>query len=152
MFEINSKLLHSYIKKNTKATYQVLQNKHYTFPTTAQKQNLTQPRTMCQDQITRYECGCNAPRITPQSVCPQTMTSGTRSTPTANSTVADTPPIASGNGGTMLPMTRQMNSSPGLVWVSRQGSIRESEQVTNSASGRCPEARLSKRSWCSGST
>ena len=40
--------------------------------------------------------GLSAPRMTPQSVWPQTITSGTRSTPTAYSIVAETPPIASG--------------------------------------------------------
>jgi serine/threonine-protein kinase len=35
-----------------------------------------------------------------------------------------------------------MNSSPGLVWVTRQGSIRESAQVMNSASGRWPPASI----------
>jgi hypothetical protein len=45
-----------------------------------------------------------------------------------------------------LPITRQMNSSPGLVWVNRQGSIRESAHVINSASGRWPMASFSKRS------
>jgi len=45
----------------------------------------------------------------------------------------------------MLPITRQMNNSPGLVWVSRQGSMRESAQVMNSASGRWPSASCSKK-------
>ena len=38
----------------------------------------------------------------------------------------------------MLPALRRMNSSPGSVWVSRFGSMRESEQVMNSASGFWP--------------
>ena len=54
--------------------------------------------------------------MTPQSVWPQTITRGTRRTPTAYSMVAETPPIASEYGGTTLPITRQMNNSPGLVW------------------------------------
>ena len=94
--------------------------------------------------------GFSAPRITPQSVWPQTTTAPTRSTPTAYSIVADTPPTLSGYGGTILPITRQINNSPGLVCVSRQGSMRESAQVMNRASGRWPSASDSKRSRCPG--
>ena len=43
----------------------------------------------------------------------------------------------------MLPALRKTNSSPGSVCVSRHGSIRESEQVTNNARGCCPPASRS---------
>ncbi len=43
----------------------------------------------------------------------------------------------------MLPALRMMNSSPGSVWVNRDGSIRESEQVINNANGFCPSTSLS---------
>ena len=65
-----------------------------------------------------------------------------RAPPTAYSMVAETPPMASGYGGTILPITRQMNSSPGFVCVSRHGSMRESAHVMKSACGRWPSASL----------
>ena len=94
--------------------------------------------------------GFMTPFITPQSVCPHKTKCLTSSTPTAYSIVAETPPIACGYRGTMFPITRQMNNSPGLVCVRRQGSIRESAQVTNSTSGRCPRASFSNNSRCFG--
>ena len=40
--------------------------------------------------------------------------------------------------GTLFPTLRTMKSSPGPAFVIRFGTTRESEQVMNSASGRCP--------------
>ena len=76
--------------------------------------------------------------------CPQTMMSWMPKPTTANSIVAPLPPFAAPYGGARLPAFRMMNSSPGSVWVTKLGLMRESEQVVNRASGCWPSARHSK--------
>jgi hypothetical protein len=71
---------------------------------------------------------------------------------TANSTTAETPPSISPYAGTILPMLRQTNRSPGLACVIISGETRESAHVMKSVCGAWLWARLWNSSLLPGKT